>query len=777
MLVLPFKVPSRPRSLLASLFAYLVILVGVPVLILLTFSDYALVSTISEEIGKAGIGKLKVASSIDRMLDELVQNTCVRIALDPRIDQLSNVRSYDSISGNGDLQYEFMEYQEELGKLVATNPVFHSIHILLDDCDWVLSSVDGTARRDKFSDRVWLERTLAGDEGELEQRGWIPHTPEAVTLLSTWAKKEIYGEQVVTRLYRLTPYITSLAGWVVININERELSRRINSSNFGQEGSIAIIGSQGTVLSAADNSLVGSDISAQGYFRSIVENGGVEGYLTIPGPTGGNLITWYRPGGDWRIFLGNFSYEILNQNMANVRTLTVLVSLVVLLCALSAAYLVSLRFFNPVRKLARQIMERAGAENQGAEGNELNLLGSAIDALLKRHNQLFYQDDESWVHEVLKGRVPENGIPEAFKTGCSLVAYLLVDGKQAYQARFPAEQRDYHQTLVIHMAQDAFAPYFACRGARRPDDLVALILACPPLDASEITARVKRVFSALQTEVDHVLQTSISLCLGDPVAELSRIVSSLDDLDSLAKHRFLNGPACFLDTGLLAEKPQASPFPRKEERRIIAALEANSVEELSQALQALREQIQGESTMGHDQVRLILFQVLAAVIKHVLELNIRLDGIFGAQADLHAALVACETLDEALDWLGSTCRAIVLWCRQSFQEEPDHSQAIIAFIRENFRHDFGIDTVADHVGLSYSHVRKVFQEKIGDSIVDYVNSLRISEAQRLLTDSDQGLSEIARQVGYNNAQGLNRHFRKQTGVSPGEYRKQRRSST
>jgi AraC-like DNA-binding protein len=94
------------------------------------------------------------------------------------------------------------------------------------------------------------------------------------------------------------------------------------------------------------------------------------------------------------------------------------------------------------------------------------------------------------------------------------------------------------------------------------------------------------------------------------------------------------------------------------------------------------------------------------------------------------------------------------------------------FIRHNYRQDIGVEEIATHAGLSYSHARKVFREEFGDTIVNYTNGIRIDEAQRLLRESNEKLDQIARLVGYNNTQSLNRYFRKFTGLRPGEYRAQ-----
>jgi AraC-like DNA-binding protein len=107
--------------------------------------------------------------------------------------------------------------------------------------------------------------------------------------------------------------------------------------------------------------------------------------------------------------------------------------------------------------------------------------------------------------------------------------------------------------------------------------------------------------------------------------------------------------------------------------------------------------------------------------------------------------------------------------------QDEYSTVMADFIRQNYHRDIGVEEVAAHAGLSYSHARKVFREEFGDTIVNYTNGIRVSEVQRLLRETDEKLDRIADLVGYNNTQSLNRYFRKFTGLRPGEYRAHNRT--
>ena len=59
----------------------------------------------------------------------------------------------------------------------------------------------------------------------------------------------------------------------------------------------------------------------------------------------------------------------------------------------------------------------------------------------------------------------------------------------------------------------------------------------------------------------------------------------------------------------------------------------------------------------------------------------------------------------------------------------------------------------------------------GVTPMQYIISLRIQQAQRLLGTSEYNVTEVSSLVGYDNPLYFSRLFKKQTGMSPSEYRK------
>lgn len=103
-----------------------------------------------------------------------------------------------------------------------------------------------------------------------------------------------------------------------------------------------------------------------------------------------------------------------------------------------------------------------------------------------------------------------------------------------------------------------------------------------------------------------------------------------------------------------------------------------------------------------------------------------------------------------------------------------HSYSIIEEIEKLIaeRHgNLSLTECADILDVHQTYIWKVLKMERGKSFSDYIEEYKLSEAKRLLLESDMTVAEIAEQLGYTNAQNFIRFFSKSTGVTPGKFRK------
>lgn len=94
------------------------------------------------------------------------------------------------------------------------------------------------------------------------------------------------------------------------------------------------------------------------------------------------------------------------------------------------------------------------------------------------------------------------------------------------------------------------------------------------------------------------------------------------------------------------------------------------------------------------------------------------------------------------------------------------------YMEKNYAQDLKLETFAKLFSYNSNYLGKVFRREIGDSFNNILDSIRISNAKRLLADTDLKVYQISEQVGYNNIDYFYMKFKKYVGISPREFQKE-----
>lgn len=132
----------------------------------------------------------------------------------------------------------------------------------------------------------------------------------------------------------------------------------------------------------------------------------------------------------------------------------------------------------------------------------------------------------------------------------------------------------------------------------------------------------------------------------------------------------------------------------------------------------------------------------AAVVK-LLELAMSLEGI------AEGATVASPTLDRVAD--------------------------ILKFIDENYTEDISLRALSDRFYLSEFYLCRLFKEYTGRTVLEYLTSLRVRRAKKLLLTTDLSVERVARSSGFGSVSAFCTSFRRTVGLSPRAFRKEKQS--
>lgn len=180
--------------------------------------------------------------------------------------------------------------------------------------------------------------------------------------------------------------------------------------------------------------------------------------------------------------------------------------------------------------------------------------------------------------------------------------------------------------------------------------------------------------------------------------------------------------------------------------------------------------------------RLIIEPNLTYIISHMFELLAVTFRVAAQIADFKKAgalkvklakeLRQVDAHDKAIAWAEQMMlQYIDLICQES---GTSTSQKVIqranTYIVENYNRDISLQEIAEYVHLSPSYLSRLYKQVTKGNLVDFINSVRISQAKKLLAGSGHDIDYISFAVGFNTHNYFTTVFRRFEGMTPSEYR-------
>lgn len=135
-----------------------------------------------------------------------------------------------------------------------------------------------------------------------------------------------------------------------------------------------------------------------------------------------------------------------------------------------------------------------------------------------------------------------------------------------------------------------------------------------------------------------------------------------------------------------------------------------------------------------------------------------------------SALFSLQTKDEIIGWLQGYADCLYSFLEKDNQDEKNLLVARAKrYILANITEPISLKSVAGQLSISPGYLSSIFTKYAGVCFTDYVNQMKIVEAQIRIREGTDKIYQISYQLGYENACYFSKIFRRFSGCSPTEY--------
>lgn len=748
--------------MMLQLMLILFLVMAIPTVSLTWYSVTQTVRNSEHAIADSSLAELNTYRKLnENAMVNLSQNT-VRLGGSGIFDQLRPIESFSELKTNFENLSKGMDVMEELAILNQSVDGVYSSYFYLSGADYVISTDKGITSLDKYESMDWLE------EAYVEQIG----------IRGIWYARELdSGINVTSFILPLNRLSTATRGTIVVNLKESQIEQYYQSENSGKQ-EYYLMNADSIIISHPDKSKLLTSGKENPFIGEILEQGKDEGYTVYDDEGARMLYVWSRTEKpDW-INISIYSLDLLLNPPHSLQNNLILLTVVIIFVGTVLAVFLSTWLSKPARELVRNM--RINRNVMSRDKNEIAFLHSAFKRMQEEEEGLHRmlnereQDARSLaIHNLLRGEVTDQ-IEEMFPEPNFLVAVVSIDGYRKYIYLNNPETRSYHRYLFISSCHQELPEHFNGRCIYQGNGCFAIVMNYGEEVGADNGSVIHAALDRIRGKATELLENSVTVGVSSPTDD-SRLVSDqfVEAMEAI-KHRIVAGSGRILYWKEESGQNIKYMYPLASEKRILNFLSNRDLDSIKKELDLIRQEIRNAEFISYDNILFIYCQLAGVTIKYLRENDVNTSKLFAAgQANIYASISSIDTLDELEEYFQEFYEAIVRYLGKNSGESNKYVEHILQYIHDHFSEEIVFEEMAKDIGISYSYMRKIVLEETGNSLIDYINQLRIDRAKHLLLESEMAIAQIASEVGYYNVRSFNRFFRKFEGVAPSTYKADR----
>ncbi|RPK24233.1 helix-turn-helix domain-containing protein [Paenibacillus xylanexedens] len=726
----------------------------IPLVILTIIIYHNAVDTLRSEIEQTNVNQLTQAKTVidDRMKE--LQDIAFRIAYDEQLTRYWTHHPYYS--------------RESIGALVkykATSSIIDELFLFFRGDDNIYSS-QGSENLDVFTGRykftTWNKTDMIRDLNSVQSPTIRP------------AEQVVQGTRIpnsmLAYLVPIAPNNTPAHGTVMYLIHESNLTGLIDSILSDYHGMTYIFDNFGQVLAA---NYKGEIISEQEVNALFALEPGTHSISLNQEP---HSVVSVKSDAGWTYVTAMPSNQFFSR-IVHIRTFVVLVFSFMVVMGTFLAIMLARRQYHPISDLMEFIRLKNNPDPSSTT-NELEWIKKTLHDYSQRVDlQEPYARNHILLMLLKHGHTGD--FPSEFtdKLGIRFNRshyFVMIMGWEMHA--FPIDDNP-EQPTVMQLMNDVELPEWSAYayGVELPQaDQLALIVGFDAEIGHEgsLNTRMEPIVEKLQWMVIEHTGVAPAIGIGNRYTYPKQLNQSYIEASTALEASMLHGQgSSTYFNNLSGSDVQDSSFwvPKDVLLKLVQSLKQGSydvaVQMVSTALNTLKSEMPSVPLL-----RCICFDILNTMLKTASELGIHhvVD-----QLPRITSYDSLEDLEKKLTGLAAEICAHVE--AKSETEESSLMDEIVAYIDANFSdYDLSLGTISSKFTISSSYFSRSFKEKIGMNFTQYIWQKRMDEVIRLLLHTTDPLKDIITRVGYLDTPNFIRKFKKETGYTPGQYRKMHR---
>lgn len=447
----------------------------------------------------------------------------------------------------------------------------------------------------------------------------------------------------------------------------------------------------------------------------------------------------------------------------------------------------SRRMYRPLRKIIKAITDKL-PDLQAKRSDEFQFIGDHIEEMFQSNFTLkkeLHRNSEQmrslFLQKLFAGSLKKAELEEKLElhglTGLvdswSEITVLTLQIDSLEHSRFEMKDLD----LLLFALQNIVEETIPAEQRLAPvivDQTLATLVGLNESSLREHSDAIYKLTEAIQRNIRTYLELDISIGISLPFDHLMKAPRAYYEGMEALKQRLKLGQGVivrYTEPGT-GKHTLISPYPQQLAKELIDSIKlADEERALELLVQWMNDVFQKERTPQEYQVSLV--RLLNDLLVTMQEAGVSLAQIQASgENSLYDELLQLYVRADVERWFKSRLAIPMLSIFRDRSESVyrNISEEIIALIHQHFDTDITLEECAAKLHYNAFYLSSVFKKETSMSFSEYLAMYRFQMAKKWLTETDMPIKDIARKIGYHNAQNFIRSFRKLEDMTPGQFR-------
>lgn len=705
----------------------------------------------------------QILKTVDHTLTNMLESTVMEKALYNPLDA-SNFQLYN------DLRSEIIHLQSFDTKV-------EEVVVLNRQQDWLFKNfgikrLSGHADRDKYVSYFNLPHTSS----------WIlldnREFTESIPNLSC-----IYSISLVKKLPSIR---TEKYGLAFANIPACSIADLMTPDQQAEE--VMILDENRRIIVHRDTSKIGTLLSDQPLFQGAdIDFGNASDQVRLTRDNRSYSVTYHKSGYNNWTYMSVVSIDQLTRESRQIGWFTLIVSSAIIAASILFVWLTTQRLYSPVSRLVK-FVEGTGSGRDDRPKNEVQMIEDYIRQLFSSKSKLEYEirDHNQQLRSLFLGRLyggslkpteiaeKMNGFGfEGLTSRWRSMTVFALQVDTLDNTRYESKDMDLLLFAVSNIVEEAVD-----KERRLPviwmDRTLAVLVGFAETDEAAIRDEMYKLTESIQSLIERYLGLSVSIGISQPFADMQQAAKAYGDGIEALRHRIKLGKGVIIPYSSLhaaGKPPMLYEYPGSAEHELIDAVKTADRDAAHRALADWVDAVVRKMQSPSD-YQISLMRLLNRILTLKQESGIGFDQLGIRRDTLYQELLDLQMSEEIEGWFRD--RLIVPLLRV-FGERRDSqyhnlSEQIMDMIRNHYDAELTLEDCAAKLHYNANYLSSVFKNETGYTFTEYLSHYRLQMAKRWLTETDMTVKEIADRLKYYNSNNFIRAFRKQEGMTPGQYR-------